>query len=462
MSDWQPIPIGTKCYRPRSGTTSIERIINLYPEQSKPNAKEPITIYGLPGLSLWATAGDGPNRGLYVDTNGTIWIVSGINLYWTDSTAILNYVGEIKGAGRVRMVGNGTHVLIATSHELYYADKSDVYTHSLDMFNGVDYQDGYGLLTQARTQNLFITGLDDFTSIDALDFTTADVQPDNCLTCISNKREVFVGKEKTIEIFYNSGNAAFPFVRIPSGYIERGVVGPGAMTKMGGYVYWVGDDLTIYRAAGYTAEPISTPDISRLIKESYAPQSVEMFAFEYGGHHYIWVSFSDLTLMYDIDRGEWIERRSFGLDRWRASGYARINKTTHLVGDYSNGKIYQLDPDVYDEDGDTIERIIHFPPLAGDPRPVFIHELYLDVEAGVGLTSGQGSDPTVLLSYSDDDGSTWSSDIEASLGAIGVRRWRATFTRLGRSRNRTFRARISDPVKIAILGAWARFDVGIA
>jgi len=186
-----------------------------------------------------------------------------------------------------------------------------------------------------------------------------------------------------------------------------------------------------------------------------------MHALEHGGHHFIVFNFANLTLLYDTDLGRWMERRSLGLDRWRASCFAVLDKSTILVGDYANGNIYTLEQDTFSEAGTEIERIVHFPPLSSDPRPLFVHELYLDIETGVGITSGQGSDPTVMLSWSEDDGRTWSNDFEASMGALGNHRWRATFSRLGRSRNRTFRARISDPVKVAILGAWARFDVGL-
>ena len=462
MGEWQPIPLGSQSYRPRSGTTSIERLINLYAEPSDPNGKSRFTLYGLPGLALWSTVGDGPNRGLLVDDNGDMWIVSGNELYWVSSTKAATLVGVIAGSGRVRMVSNGTHVLIATSNELYYADKTSIFVHALSGFNGLVYQDGYGILTQAFTQNVYITGLDDFTTIDALDFTTADAYPDKWRGCISDHREVYVGKGKTIEIFYNSGNSAFPFDRIPSGFIERGLASPGAIAKADSYVYWLGDDLRVYRAGGYTPEPISTPGIDRLILDAYSPSTSEMFIYEQLGHHILVLGFADLTLIYDIDTGKWGERRSFGLDRWRASGHAVLGGTTLLVGDYDSGKIYELDMDTYSEDSAIIERIVVCPPLSADPRPIFVHEIYLDLEAGVGLTSGQGSDPTVMLSWSDDDGRTWSSDVEASLGALGNCRWRASFSRLGRSRNRSFRFRITDPVKVALLGAHARFDVGVS
>ena len=63
-------------------------------------------------------------------------------------------------------------------------------------------------------------------------------------------------------------------------------------------------------------------------------------------------------------------------------------------------------------------------------------------------------DPTVLLSWSDDGGHTWSNDHPASLGVMGNYKNRAIWRRLGASRNRIFRIAISDPVKKVLIGAY--------
>jgi hypothetical protein len=79
----------------------------------------------------------------------------------------------------------------------------------------------------------------------------------------------------------------------------------------------------------------------------------------------------------------------------------------------------------------------------------------LQVESGAGLISGQGSDPQVMLDWSDDGGKTFSNEHWTGLGAIGDFLKRAIFNRLGQFRTRTLRIRISDPIKIAITGAAA-------
>jgi Neuraminidase (sialidase) len=77
------------------------------------------------------------------------------------------------------------------------------------------------------------------------------------------------------------------------------------------------------------------------------------------------------------------------------------------------------------------------------------------MEAGAGLTSGQGSDPQIMLDWSDDGGRTWSNELWRSAGKIGEYRHRAIWNRLGRFRRRTLRIRKSDPVKASFLTAFA-------
>ena len=461
MSEWRPIQIGAKSYQPRSGTQSIERLVNLYPEASAPGAKTPVTLYGTPGLLAWTTVGDGPIRGIHY-ARGYFWVVSGTRLYAVNAgTKAITNIGVVAGVGPVRMINDATYVVVCAQTFSYAATLTSIVVLPEEDLVGAAYQDGYGLYVQRNTQFMWLSGLDDLTTIGATAFTSADVKSDNVVAVISDQREVWVFKQQTTEVYYNSGNSTFAFERVGGGFIERGCASPGSVAAAETFVFWLGDDLKVYRAAGYNPEAISTPDIERLISNAISPETSEAFTYAQAGHTFYVLTCADLTLCYDLTTNRWHERKSFGLSRWRAHGHA-VSGQLQIVGDYSTNELYEIDLDTYTDSGDLIERIAIDPPLSADPRPLFIHELHLDFEAGVGLTSGQGVAPEVLLSWSEDDGRTWSSDRAGSLGALGVYRKRARFTRLGRSYNRSHRWRISDPVKIAILGAAARVDLGAA
>jgi hypothetical protein len=105
------------------------------------------------------------------------------------------------------------------------------------------------------------------------------------------------------------------------------------------------------------------------------------------------------------------------------------------------------------------ERI--FRHLSDEQQWIFYQWLQIDVEAGVGLSTGQGSDPQVILQWSDDGGHTWSNEHFLSAGKQGEYSRRAMLKQpLGRSRDRVFKVAMSDPVKWALLNAYFGAEKG--
>lgn len=462
MAEWRDIPGGMQLHLARSPAVSCESLTNWYVDPAKANAKRPLPVYPPPGLSLWSEIDDaGSIRGLHAF--GTdLYVVADNTLYVIDkATKAQTELGAIARAGAVRMINNGEHVVIATTVELYAANRADgVLLLPESNMAGMAYQDGYVIYAQAGTQRFYISGLDDATTIDALDFSTADAFPDNLVGLVSDHRGLLLFGEETVEGWYNSGDSSFPFARQGGGFIEQGCLASGSIAKAKRRVFFLGNDLTVYAVQGFQAEPITTPDVQKLIADATDPEAAEGFTYTIGGNTFYVLSFADLTLEYNLATGLWHKRKSWGLDRWRASCFASLTRTP-LVGSVDDGRIFELDLEAYDEDGDPIEHEMQLPPASGGARDLFFGELFVDVEAGVGLATGQGSDPQLMLDWSDDDGRTFGNEMTESVGAVGEYRRRVTFPRLGKSRSRTFRIRASDPVNFVILGIEARVEAGL-
>lgn len=90
----------------------------------------------------------------------------------------------------------------------------------------------------------------------------------------------------------------------------------------------------------------------------------------------------------------------------------------------------------------------------------FYQMFQLDMETGVGLTTGQGEDPQVMLRWSDDGGHTWSHEQWVSAGRLGKYAHRAIWRRLGRSRDRVFEITYSEPTKCNLVGAFVDVEGG--
>lgn len=100
-----------------------------------------------------------------------------------------------------------------------------------------------------------------------------------------------------------------------------------------------------------------------------------------------------------------------------------------------------------------IRRLRRAPFLSADGGWLFHHRFEVLLEAGMGLTTGQGVDPQIMVRWSDNGGHTWSDEHWTSAGRMGQYRRRALWRRLGRSRNRVYEVVISDPVKVAWIHA---------
>ncbi|RLC34303.1 MAG: hypothetical protein DRZ76_02915 [Candidatus Nealsonbacteria bacterium] len=129
------------------------------------------------------------------------------------------------------------------------------------------------------------------------------------------------------------------------------------------------------------------------------------------------------------------------------------------VGDYANGKIYQLDMNTYTDDGLAITRIRRTQIINKERVNVIHNKVEVDFEHGVGLDVADGEDgydPQAILKWSDDEGNTWSNGISVSIGKHGESDTRAVWRRLGMSRNRIYELTIKEePVKVVIIGSYA-------
>jgi hypothetical protein len=100
--------------------------------------------------------------------------------------------------------------------------------------------------------------------------------------------------------------------------------------------------------------------------------------------------------------------------------------------------------DVYSDDGNPISRRRVYTHLLDELNYVRYTDLKIGVETGVGLQSGQGSDPILSLRISKDGARTWSDYYTGSIGAVGNYQKQVSFRRLGIQQQCTFELSISN------------------
>ena len=452
-----PLPIAS--YRLPAPVASSSRLVNCFPEQAPPSSAkgQPALLRRAPGIRAWVEAGDGPIRGFTV-MGSTLYALSGESLYPINTAGTVGsaLTGSVPGSERVRLANNGSDIVIVrpTDGAGYESDGSSVSQITDPTYVGwlaadVDFIDGYFVFRRPDSQMIFNSGLNAVT-FNALDFISAEGAPDNANGLIVDHREIFVTGERTSELLYNAANASgSPFSRTPNGLLEIGSAAPYSLGKQDNGVFWLASDRTVRRLNGATPTRVSQHGVESVIQRMSTVSDCFALPYSQEGHLFIAFTFpmEGRTFVYDATVGEWHERESLGYNRWRANCITQFNGQW-VVGDSESGKIGILDPDTHEEWGEPQRVEFTYQSVYAERRRASHHRFELVINAGSGITSGQGSNPLATLKISDDGGSTFRALPTRSLGAIGARDTRAVWHRLGSSRDRVYRVEITDPVPL--------------
>lgn len=473
-------------YTLESVNADCQRALNLFPQVNEIGSGpdgDVASFVSTPGLRLLCTLPTSPVRGVYADSNGDLFAVGGNKFYTIDSDFVATQVGTLStDTGPVSMSDNGRQVVIVDGDygyvwtissedpdftDPFFAQITDVNFPGADM---VTFQDGYFIFNKTNTQQFFISAINDVV-FDALDFASSEASPDNLIGLVSDLKNLYLFGTRSTEIYYNSGNADFPFERMQGAVIEVGCAAPFSIVKLQSAVYWIGQDETgrgtVYRASGLQPQRISTHAIEKVILGLGDVSEARAWVYQQGGHSFYCLNLPNATTtwVFDTTTSLWHERsylNSGEIERHRADCHA-FAYSENVVGDYGNGKIYALDRSYWSDDGDEILRERTAPHFTREGRRVIHSKFQLFMETGVGLDGvGQGTDPQVILQWSNDGGHTWSNENLRPIGAIGERGTRVIWRRLGSARDRVYRVRITDPVPVTILAADLGVEEGVA
>lgn len=464
------VPFVGPAYEARSMNADAQRSVNCYVEMDNASDRAPVALYGTPGTVLWLTLPTYPVRGC-ISAGTSAYFVAGNTVYKVASDYSYTVLGTIgTSAGEVGLASNGQQIIIVDGSAGYLVsiplNTLSTITDT-DFPNGVKrctYQDGYFIVSAKDGSPSFWinTTAYDGAAWDALDFASAEGAPDNTIGIISDHRELWLFGDQSAEVWVNTGSTDFPFQRSGNTFIEHGCAAGGTVAKADNTVFWLGADDRgkgiVWRANGYTPMRISTHALEFAIS-NYTLSDAFAFTYQQEGHIFYVLTFptDGATWVYDAATQVWHERAwrnptTGDLGRWRANCYTTYNGIP-LVGDWENGNVYSLDMSAYTDNGDPLVRIRASQTAENLQERIFFSCLQVDMETGVGTSTGQGSDPQLMLRWSNDGGHTWSSQKTVSVGQIGEYGARARFNRLGAGRNRVWEISMSDPVKFAVLGA---------
>ena len=461
----------------------------MYPEINESGADKEGDIGRLkshPGLRNVIEIGNGPNRGLFIDPLEQVFAVSGNTAYklsfsgssWSSSSlgSLSTSTGTVKADSNLINETDTVTVFVDGSSENYIfrdlAGTEDFATFTTRGYSPVDgathvlFLDGFFVYIAG---NKFYTSEWGGFGSTPLDFVMAEGDPDQLKALLKVNRQLWLFGTKTIEPFVNVGNPDFPFER--AGVMQKGIIAPYSAAEAEGTVFWLGGDHSgsgiVYAAQGLSYQRISTHPLEAAIS-SYEVDSIataDGFTYSHDGHVFYQLNFPEATWVYDLTTKEWHEKayNNLGtLERDRANYHVYVpSLNVHLFADYESNVIYELDGSMFKHDEVPMRRIRSSPIISEDGKEITYDSFEIDCERGVGLDgSVQGSDPQAILKISKDGGHTFGNEMWASIGAIGNRKPRAKWNRLGSAREMVAWVEVADPVNVVMSGARINPRVG--
>lgn len=499
------IPLVGGSYTARSIIANCQRCINLYPERNSNGSPVQITHYQRPGLKPLIVSGIGaPVRSIYRASNGNGYCVIGNGVYAISPSWELTGLGTIGSSGStpVSMADNGATIAIVDgSHQGWTINMADnsfaVWTDSTGLMRGadrIDYIDNFLVMNVAGgPNNEFISTLANSINFGEGYYAFKTAFPDPLVSLIVNHHYIILFGTLKSELWFNAGLATFPFMMMTGAYYEHGLGAKYSLASSDISVYFLGQDLqghgVVWRIGGgeqYACKRISNHAVEYQIRKMANSVGIEDaigYTYQQDGHFFYVLHFpkGDQTWVYDDTLGAtdatiawhqecWTNPADGTLHRHRGNCHGFLHGK-NLVGDHTNGTIYEMDLDTYN---DTVDGVLcrntyirTFPhlgtgevelgilgrrPVPADGRRIRYTAFMLDLECGLGLG-------TVALRYSDDRGRTYSSDVLQSTGAPGEYLTQPMWRGLGIARDRVFEVEFASDGPATLNGAWIEGEV---
>lgn len=436
---------------------SAESLTNMFSEITVTGSRANIIRRQRAGLrAIYAQTGE--KR--CIERNNSIHYAIIGNTFYSFNGVTLTSRGTLgTSTGRCTMIFNDNdEVMISDGALLYWwngVTLALVTNTSAFIPGNLSYLNGYGIVNSVGTDQFFITGANDFSTIDPLDFATAESNPDALQTTFTDHNEIWLVGTQTIEIWQDTGGSDFPFQAITTAKIERGSPAPYSVAADDNTVIMLCDDLIVYRFEGYRPSRISTHAVEYLIRNCTAMGRAAAYALIYThqGHKFYTLTIpGELTVQYNFATQRWNQATTYAYSAWNV-----IGSNGHYA-DYvlTDAGIASIDPDIYQDEGGVLPRKAVSAPGWADGRKITMPMFYADCEVGRADVSVT---PTIDLRVAL-EGETFGNYRTRSLGNTGQYNRRVTWEGNGQGRKPVFELTASGNFRLTIMGTLLNASVG--
>lgn len=472
------IPIASGYYVDESPAVSRRDLVNLYPHIPESQAITNASLFGVSGIEEIGEAGVNDFcRGMHSVGDRPFSVMG--NSLWEltkPSDFVFTDLGHtIEGEDQVFTSDNGYQLCITPPD---YNDPQNTYifdvnTNTFSQVSDTDFDgpaggncfsDGYFIFWKKGTNKWFISDLREGLIYNALDFGSAESDPDPISVIAPLRGIIFVFGSETFEQYQNIGGSGFPYQRINSGTYNKGCDAPKSVVEVNNMLVWIGSGANeqpgIWATDGGPPQKISTASIDTIIFRGGIDPIRSAYVIKWAERGHSFVSFTVpgvCTVVYDFATNLWHRRESLNREGvrspWRVNAMVGAFSTI-VVGDAYTGKVGSYNKGVFYEYEDEIQRYFTTPPIDNGGKPFSVNQVQLVCQSGFVPQTGQGSDPIVRMSVSKDGGINYSPEISRKIGKVGEYQTPVTWPCLGRySRSITLRWDISEPIESVFVKA---------
>jgi hypothetical protein len=467
-----PIPLASESNQLASKPAAQHRLVNLVAEALPDGARSKFYLKSTPGLVASGTLGSGPVLSMAA-TGGAMFAISGSGAYLRadDGPGTVTSLGSV---GTVSQPYLRTTIAIGLLGPVFCVPPNayvgnfvggavqQITTGGGNFPEGgvssVCYLDGYNIFVSLDGSSFFTSDLLSPTTYSGVSFVKLSSESDFFRHCVAFNHELWLFGAKTISVWYNTGDAVTPFSPRPSGgVIHTGCGAVRSVAEMDGSLWFLGVDGIVYRTVGYQAKRVSTHALEELLAnyDSGLYRTISACAFTHEGHSYYALQLPAIgrTFVYDTTTQLWHERSTAsGAGHWAINTAVELEARWYF-GDSVTGALWSPDSSVATEKGATIQRTAQLPALVTHGPRAFMARLEVEMEVGTNASASP-----LLLSWSDDGGTTYTTPRSLDTGTTGQTRLRVATTRLGSFRQRVLR--LAGSGRVTVYGVDADWGMG--
>lgn len=447
------VSLGASATDRKTAWTPEVRLVNYLPEQSPTNPYTGVDYVQRPGLAPFATVGAGPIRSVYRQAGtfgGDFLVASALVWYRVTSAGVATSLGAITGTDRTSTAATSSRAITVAGAVAYSTNGTTVAAVVMPdgrSVGSVAQLNGYFILPELGSARFYWIEPGQ-TNPDGLSFATTESSPGDIIKVERVGDELWFMKEEGMEVWQPTGDPDIPFQRIPGRNYDKGARARDAICRFDNSLAWVGNDGVVYRADSNPIR-ISTNSIEERIRKADRT-SLSQWSYAVDGHLMLVISMNIGTWAFDASSEQWIEFESYNLPKWRAH-VGDYGTDFVVAGDYTNNRLYRLDPERSNDNGDPLVRVLGGG-IAVPGGGVMCDSLFIYVTTGTALSPIDR--PSMQVRWSD-NARIYGDPRNASLKVQGDYSEPVRLTRLGRMTypGRLFEFIVTDDLVATISGA---------